>query len=52
MVDYTTNAVTVTLDRPDSPQVAHASGCSPKSSTPPATMLGDHRPLTYQLTDA
>jgi hypothetical protein len=52
-VDYTTKTITITLDRPDSPRVARALQLlTEELNAAPATMPGDHRPLTYQLTDA
>jgi hypothetical protein len=52
-VDYTTNAVTVTLDRPDCPRVARALQLlTDELNTTPATIPGDRRPLTYHLAEA
>ncbi|HEX2806625.1 MAG TPA: transposase, partial [Kineosporiaceae bacterium] len=52
-VDYTTKAITITLDRPDSPRVARALQLlTEELNTTPATIPGDHRPLTYQLAEA
>jgi len=52
MVDYTTTAVTVTLDRPDSPQVARALQLlTEELNATPATIPGDRRPLTYQVAE-
>ena len=52
-VGYTTKAITVTLDRPDSPRVARALQLlTEELNATPATMPGDHRPLTYQVTGA
>ena len=49
-VDYTTKAITITLDRPDSPPVARALQLlTEELNATPATMPADHRPLTYQL---
>jgi hypothetical protein len=49
-VAYTTNAITITLDRPDSPRVAHALQLlTEELNATPAVMPGDHRPLTYRL---
>jgi hypothetical protein len=49
-VDYTTNTITITFDRPDSPRVARALQLlTEELNATPATMPGDHRPLTYQL---
>jgi transposase len=53
MVDYTTKAITITLDRPDSPRVARALQLlTEELNATPASMPGDHRPLTYHLADA
>ena len=52
-VDYTTNTITITLDRPDSPRVARALQLlTEELNATPTTMPGDHRPLTYQLAEA
>ncbi len=52
-VDYTTKTITVTLDRPDSPRVAHALQLlTQELNAAPATIPGDRRPLTYQLVEA
>ena len=52
-VDYTTNAITITLDRPDSPRVARALQLlTEELNATPAVMPTDPRPLTYQLTTA
>ena len=52
-VGYTTKAITITLDRPDSPRVAHALQLlTEELNATPATMPGDYRPLTYQLAEA
>src|SRR5664280_1007942 len=49
-VDYTTNTITITFDRPDSPRVARALQLlTEELNATPATIPGDHRPLTYQL---
>jgi hypothetical protein len=49
-VDYTTTAITITFDRPDSPRVARALQLlTEELNATHATMPGDHRPLTYQL---
>jgi transposase len=49
-VEYTTNAITITFDRPDSPRVARALQLlTEELNATHATMPGDHRPLTYQL---
>jgi hypothetical protein len=52
-IDYTKTAITVTLDRPDSPRVARALELLTKElTTTPATLPGDRRPLTYQVSAA
>jgi transposase len=52
-VDYTTHAITITLDRPDSPRVARALQLlTEEFNATPATMPADHRPLNYQLAEA
>jgi transposase len=52
-VDYTTKAITITLDRPDSPRVARALQLlTEELNATPATMPADHRPLNYQLATA
>jgi hypothetical protein len=52
-VDYTTSAITITLDRPDSPRVARALELlTEELNATPATMHADHRPLTHQLAEA
>jgi hypothetical protein len=52
-VDYTTNTITITLDRPDSPRVARALQLlTQELNANPATMPGDPRPLNYQLAEA
>jgi Helix-turn-helix domain len=49
-VDYTTNAITITLDRPDSPRVARALQLlTEELNATPTVMPTDSRPLTYQL---
>ena len=52
-IDYTTTAITITLDRPDAPRIAHALTvlCDELNQTP-ARMPGDHRPITYQVQNA
>src|SRR5664279_3886811 len=48
-IDYTTTAVTITLDRPDSPRVARALTLLAEELTVlGASLPGDRRPLTYQ----
>jgi hypothetical protein len=52
-VDYTTTAITITLDRPDSPQVARALQLlTEELNVTPTVMPTDPRPLTYQLATA
>lgn len=52
-VDYTRNAITVTLERPDSPRVARALQLlTEELNLTPATIPGDRRPLTYRLAEA
>ncbi|HEX2806814.1 MAG TPA: hypothetical protein VHN80_11660, partial [Kineosporiaceae bacterium] len=49
-VDYQPAGITVTLDRPDSPRVAHALELLfDELNATPAHLPGDRRPLTYQL---
>jgi transposase len=50
-VDYTTHAITITLDRPDSPRIARALALlTEELNAMTASLPGDNRPLTYQLT--
>jgi hypothetical protein len=52
-VDYTTNAITITLDQPDSPRVARALQLlTEELNATPTVMPTDSRPLTYQLATA
>jgi hypothetical protein len=52
-VDYTSNAITITLDRPDSPRVARALQLlTEELNATPTVMPTDPRPLTYQLAAA
>ncbi len=52
-IDYTTTAITVTLDRPDSPRVARAlTRLAEELNSLGASLPGDRRTLTYQLTAA
>ena len=52
-VDYTTNAITITLDRPERPRVARALQLlTEELNATPALMPTDPRPLTYQLAEA
>ncbi|MGK2877737.1 MAG: putative transposase [Solirubrobacterales bacterium] len=49
-VDYTPTAITITLDRPDSPRIARALHLlAEELNATPARLPGDRRPLTYQL---
>jgi transposase len=50
---YEANSITVTLDRPDSPRVAHALELlSQELNTHSARLLGDRRALSYQVAEA
>lgn len=50
-ITYTPLAITVTLDRHDTPRVNRALAClTDELNTTPAHMPGDPRPITYQLT--
>ncbi len=50
-VDYTPTGITITLDRPDSPRIARAlSLLTEEVNAMTASLPGDNRPLTYQLT--
>jgi hypothetical protein len=52
-IDYTNTAITVTLDRPDSPRVARALDLlAEELNATPARLPGDRRPLTYQVSPA
>ena len=52
-IDYTNSQITVTLNRPDSPRVAHALKLlTQELNAEPARLPGDRRPLTYQITAA
>ena len=52
-VDYTSNAITITLDRPERPRVARALQLlTEELNATPATMPTDPRSLTYQLAQA
>jgi hypothetical protein len=52
-IDYTSNAITITLDRPDSPRVARALQLlTEELNATPTVMPTDPRPLTYQLAAA
>jgi hypothetical protein len=49
-IDYTPAAITVTLDRPDSPRVARALALlADELNNTPARLPGDHRPITYHV---
>ena len=49
-ITYTPTAVTITLDRPDSPRVARAlKTLTDELNTQPAHLPGDRRPLTYHV---
>lgn len=50
-VTYTPTAITITLDRPDTPRIARALALLlDELNTEPTHLPGDPRPLTYQLT--
>jgi hypothetical protein len=52
-IDYTVKAITITLDRPDSPRVARALQLlTEELNATPAVMPTDPRPLTCQLAEA
>jgi transposase len=52
-IDYTNTAITVTLDRPDSPRVARALDLlAQELNATPARLPGERRPLTYQVSAA
>src|SRR5664279_2010105 len=52
-IDYTTTAITITLDRPDSPRVARALQLlTEELNATPTVMPTDPRPLIYHLTEA
>jgi hypothetical protein len=52
-IDYAAKAITITLDRPDSPRVARALQLlTEELNATPAVMPTDPRPLTYQLAEA
>ena len=49
-IDYTTRGITITLDRPDSPRIAHALALlTEELNVTRASLPGDNRPLAYQL---
>ena len=52
-VEYGTTAITVTLDRPDSPRIARALNLlADELNNTPAGLPGDRRPLTYHVRPA
>ena len=52
-VTYTTTAITVTLDRPDTPRIARALHLlTDELNHTPAHLSGDNRPITYHVTPA
>ena len=52
-IDYTTTAITITLDRPDTPRVARAlTLLTDELNNTPARLPGDRRPLTYRVKPA
>jgi transposase len=52
-VDYASNQITVTLDRPDTPRVARALELlTDELNATPARLLADRRSLTYQIRTA
>jgi hypothetical protein len=52
-IDYSSTAIVVTLDRPDSPRVARAlTLLTQELNASPANLPGDRRPLTYQVSTA
>ena len=52
-VQYTSSAITVTLDRPDSPRIARALHLlTQELNTTPARLPGDRRPITYHVSPA
>ena len=52
-IDYTTTAITITLDRPDSPRVARALQLlTEELNATPTVMPTDPRPLSYQIAEA
>ena len=49
-IEYDTSAITVTLDRPDSPRVARAlTLLTDELNNTPARLPGDRRPITYHV---
>ncbi len=52
-IDYNTNSITVTLERPDSPRVARALALlTDELNHTPARLPGDRRRITYQVRQA
>ena len=52
-IDYDTNSITVTLDRPDSPRIARALHLlTDELNHTPAQLPGDRRPITYRVKPA
>ena len=52
-INYTSTAITVTLDRPDSPRIARAlTLLTEELNTHPARLPGDRRPLNYLVSAA
>ena len=52
-IDYDTNSITVTLDRPDSPRIARALHLlTDELNHTPARLPGDRRPITYRVKPA
>jgi len=53
VLSYERRSITVTLDRPDSPRVAHALELlAEELNAHSACLLGDRRPLTYRVQEA
>ena len=49
-IQYTTSAITITLDRPDTPRIARAlTLLTDELNNTPAHLPGDRRPLTYHV---
>lgn len=52
-IDYSSQQITITLDRPDSPRIARAlQQLVQELNATPARLPGDRRPLSYQLAAA
>jgi len=52
-IDYGISAITVTLDRPDSPRIARALHLlTDELNHTPARLPADRRPITYQVSPA